>query len=79
MACGTPVITTHAGGLRDSVGEAAHLVDPHDADSLAAALERVLTDDDWADHLTWRGYLRAAELSWRETARRTAAAYRKAA
>lgn len=79
MACGTPVITTHAGGLRDSVGNAAHLVDPHDANALAEALTRVLTDEDWADELTWRGYLRAAELTWQETARRTAAAYRKAA
>jgi glycosyltransferase involved in cell wall biosynthesis len=79
MACGTPVITTHAGGLRDSVGDAAHLVDPHDVDGLAAALTKVLTDGDYADQLTWRGYLRAAQLTWQETARRTAAAYRKVA
>jgi alpha-1,3-rhamnosyl/mannosyltransferase len=79
MACGTPVITTHAGGLRDSVGDAAHLVEPHDASGLAAALTKVLTDEEYSDQLTWRGYLRAAQLSWQETARRTAAAYRKAA
>jgi len=79
MACGTPVITTNAGGLRDSVGDAAHVVDPHDVAGLARALTLVLTDQDYADELTWRGYKRAAELSWRETARRTAEAYRKAA
>jgi len=79
MACGTPVVTTHAGGLRDAVGDAAHLVDPLDVSGLAAGLTRILTDEDYADQLTWRGYLRVAELSWQETARRTAAAYRKAA
>jgi glycosyltransferase involved in cell wall biosynthesis len=79
MACGTPVVTTHAGGLRDSVGDAAHLVDPHDAVGLANALTLILTDFDYADELTWRGYKRAAELTWRETARRTVEAYRKAA
>jgi glycosyltransferase involved in cell wall biosynthesis len=79
MACGTPVVTTRAGGLRDSVGDAACIVDPHDPKALAEAIADVLTDQDWSDHLTWRGFQRAAELSWRETARRTAAAYRKAA
>jgi glycosyltransferase involved in cell wall biosynthesis len=79
MACGTPVITTNAGGLRDSVGDAAHVVDPHDVAGLAQALTLVLTDQDYADELTWRGYKRAAAHSWRETARRTAEAYRKAA
>jgi len=79
MACGTPVVTTHAGGLRDSVGDAAAIVDPHDPKALADSLTRVLTDEQYADDLRWRGFLRAASFSWRETARLTAQAYRNAA
>jgi len=47
MAMGVPVVATDVGGVRDIVvdGETGLLVPPEDADQLAAALERVLTDD----------------------------------
>lgn len=46
QACGTPVIVSRVGGLPETVreGETGLLVPPGDAEALAEALERVLTD-----------------------------------
>jgi glycosyltransferase involved in cell wall biosynthesis len=45
MACGTPVIASRAASLPEVIGDAGLLFDPHDAQALAQALERVLTDE----------------------------------
>jgi glycosyltransferase involved in cell wall biosynthesis len=47
MACGVPVVATTSPGTREIVssGDDGLLVDEHDARSVAAALQRVLTDD----------------------------------
>jgi glycosyltransferase involved in cell wall biosynthesis len=47
MACGVPVVATSSPGTREivSVGVDGLLVDRHDPEALAAALERVLVDD----------------------------------
>src|SRR5438552_18560091 len=48
MACGVPVVATSSPGTREivSVGIDGLLVDRHDRAALAAALERVLADED---------------------------------
>jgi phosphoheptose isomerase len=47
MACGTPVVGSEVGGVKYSVvdGETGYLVPARDADALADALERLLTDE----------------------------------
>ena len=46
LSAGTPAITSNFGSMREiAQGGGALLVDPRDDDDLAAALERVLTDD----------------------------------
>ena len=47
MALGRPVVTTSAGGSADVVvdGESGMLVPPRNPEALAAAIERVLTED----------------------------------
>jgi alpha-1,3-rhamnosyl/mannosyltransferase len=79
MACGTPVVASSAAAVRETVGDAAIVVDPEDVGALAAAIARVLEDPDLAARLAARGLARAARFSWAETARLTTAAYEAAA
>ena len=76
MAAGVPVVTTRAGALPEVVGDAAELVDPGDTDGLAAALQRVLTDDARRAELVERGRARATQFSWDATADGIVAVYR---
>lgn len=68
MACGTPVVTANTSSLPEVAGEAALLVDPHDAVALADAVHRVLTDRGLREDLRRRGFERAAGFNWRRTA-----------
>jgi len=79
MACGTPVITSDRGSLPEVAGDAAELVDPEDAEALAAAIARVLGDEAWRRELVRRGLANAARFSWQRTARETVAVYERAA
>jgi glycosyltransferase involved in cell wall biosynthesis len=76
MQCGTPVITSDVSSLPEVVGNAGLLVPPTDADALATALLRLLTDDMLAADLSRQGLARAADFSWDRTAQLTVAAYR---
>lgn len=69
MACGCPVICSHTSSMPEAAGDAAHLVDPRDPDALAAALDRVLTDETYRETLIRRGFRHAATFSWENTAR----------
>jgi glycosyltransferase involved in cell wall biosynthesis len=66
LAAGVPVVAADRGALPEVCGDAAQLVDPTDAEAVAAALERALDDPE-----PWRaaGPPRAAPLTWEATAR----------
>jgi alpha-1,3-rhamnosyl/mannosyltransferase len=70
MASGTPVVASNCGSVREVVGDAALLVEPTDAASITAGLERVLGDAAVAQQLRARGPARAGAFSWRESALR---------
>jgi glycosyltransferase involved in cell wall biosynthesis len=69
MASGAPVITSDRSSLPEVAGDAAVLVDPLDADALAAAMIRVVRKPDPAR--MQRGIEQARRFTWAETARRT--------
>jgi glycosyltransferase involved in cell wall biosynthesis len=75
MACGTPVVTSNNSALREVCGDAAHLVDPLDEESLAEGMLQLLGSAERRAELSQRGLKRAARFSWRETARQTRAVY----
>jgi glycosyltransferase involved in cell wall biosynthesis len=79
MQCGVPVIVGNRTSLPEVVGDAAILVDPFDVNSLAAAIEKVISDSDLRARLSVKGLARSKLFNWRETARQTLAVYRKAA
>lgn len=78
MACGTPVVASNASSLPEVVGDAGLLVEPTDAEELAQAMQRVLSDDDLRDSLRRKGLERAKKFSWPRAARETARAYDRA-
>ena len=68
MACGTPVIASSTTSLPEAVGEAAITVDPLNADQLAEAIERVVSDAALRAELRQRGLAQAARFNWTATA-----------
>lgn len=71
MACGLPVAASRRGSLPEVLGNAAVLFDPRDAEDMAAAMDRLLTDAALREHLRAEGLARASRLSWTEAAQRT--------
>jgi glycosyltransferase involved in cell wall biosynthesis len=68
MSAGVPVVATRAGALPEVCGDAADLVPVGDVEALAAAIERVLTDESHRDELVRRGQAVTARYSWAEAA-----------
>jgi glycosyltransferase involved in cell wall biosynthesis len=77
MASGTPVLTSSLSSLPEVVGEAALLVNPHDAESIADGMQQILSDTALRERLTHLGRIRASEFSWESSVRRVLAAYRE--
>jgi mannosylfructose-phosphate synthase len=73
MACGTPVVATNLGGIKDNLedGVNALLVDPSDADELSGAILAILNDQATADELSKAGLKKIrGEFSWEVIAKR---------
>jgi glycosyltransferase involved in cell wall biosynthesis len=77
MACGTPVVSSHAASLPEVVGDAAVLVDPTDVEQITDAMRLALTQPALAAQLRARGLARAAQFTWERTARETIAVYER--
>ena len=76
MASGTPVVTSRGGATEEVAGGAAVLVDPLDAESIAAGLEEAAAR---RDELVPLGLDRAAAFTWPVTAAATVAVYEEVA
>jgi glycosyltransferase involved in cell wall biosynthesis len=64
MASGLPVLTSNRSALPEVAGDAAILVDPLDAASIAAGLQQLIASDSLRKKLAEEGRKRAAEFSW---------------
>jgi glycosyltransferase involved in cell wall biosynthesis len=82
MATATPLVVSRAGAIPEVVGPeglCADLVEPGDAESLAATMARLLDDPERRARYGAAGRRRVEELfSWRAAAAATAAAYDEA-
>lgn len=78
MACGVPVVSTLSSSLVENLDGAAELVPPDDAAKLAAAMRRMLIDDEIRAERREKGLERASRYCWDRTARETLACYRAA-
>ena len=79
LACGTPVVCSHAGSLPEVVGDAALSLAPDDLPGWVDAMERILHDEALRSELRARGLARAREFTWERTARQTLAVYQEVA
>ena len=79
MTVGVPVIAANRGALPEVLGDAGLLVDATDAEQLALAMRRLLSDHGFAGHCVEAGVSRARLFRWDVMAERAAEAYRLAA
>ena len=76
MAAGAAIITSAGTATAEVADGAGVLVDPLDVAALAAAIERVVHDDQHAESLRQRARARAATFTWARSAALTVDAYR---
>ncbi len=68
MASGIPVLASQGGALRETLGEAAFVIDPCDPTQIADALVAILTDEALRQDHVAKGLARAEYFDWRTTA-----------
>ena len=78
MSLGIPVIATSRGALPELVGDAGVFIVPEDAESIVAALDRVLSDDSFAETISRLGLERSRRFQWQHTAQAIHEAFREA-
>jgi glycosyltransferase involved in cell wall biosynthesis len=64
LACGTPVLTSNTSSLPEVAGDLCVLVDPADVGSIAAGIERLLSDPALTQAAREHGPQQAARFSW---------------
>ena len=77
MACGTPVLSSSAGALRETLGDAAALLPPSEPEVWAEAMTELLQNSLRREALIRRGLAHSRTFTWERTAELTMAAYRE--
>ncbi|MEA5466113.1 glycosyltransferase family 4 protein [Leptothoe sp. PORK10 BA2] len=75
MATGTPVITSNVSAMPEVAGDAAILVNPHQADAISSAVQTLYQDPDYRNSLIQKGLKRAEQFTWKATAEKVAQVY----
>jgi glycosyltransferase involved in cell wall biosynthesis len=71
LACGRPIITSNAYGLKELAGDAALLVDPGSVEDIVKALQDVLTNNELSATLSRNALNRSRLFSWDQCAGET--------
>ncbi|MFC1808139.1 glycosyltransferase family 4 protein [Candidatus Omnitrophota bacterium] len=77
MICGVPVACSNIASLPEVVGDAAKRFDPYDVESIAFAINELLTIETLRNELIEKGLDRAAKFSWAKAAQQTYEVYEK--
>ena len=77
MEAGVPVVAVRAGATPETVGDAALLVEPGDAEGFADAMEQAAFDESVRARLIPAGKAQAANFTWERAARATLDVYRQ--
>lgn len=68
MQCGTPVVSTHGGSLKEIAGDAAEIVEANDVDSIVCGIKKVYGSEHYQKLLIEKGFVHAKKFSWEKTA-----------
>jgi glycosyltransferase involved in cell wall biosynthesis len=77
MACGTPAIIGDNTAPAWVAGNSGLRVDAAEVDSIAAGIERIVSEKAWRCQASAVGLQRAATFTWEATAAKTVEAYRR--
>ncbi len=77
MASGVPVIGSTCGAIPEVIGDAGLVFPEGDADALAEAIRRMLTDEALRERLSAAGQARVEQYSWERVAEKTHELYRQ--
>lgn len=75
MSCGCPVIASNTSSIPEVVGDAGILINPHDVNAIASALEKLLCDET-RNYYIAKGLNRAELFSWEKTAQKYTEIYK---
>lgn len=78
FSCGAPVLCAKASCFPEIAGEGADYFPADDAAAMAAAMQKVLESQDYANELRARGAERLTRFSWQRCAEETKTTYQKA-
>lgn len=76
MACGVPAIVSNVSSLPEVVGDTGLLIDPHDVDGLASAIQTLIESPGLRQQLSLKALQRSATFTWARCADQTVDAYR---
>lgn len=77
MASKVPVVTSNVSSMPEVVGNAGITVEPNDADSLAEAIEKVISDSKLRENMIKMGIKQIEKFNWQNTARKTLDVYKR--
>lgn len=69
MACGCPVVVSNAASLPEACGDAAYYIDPHNVNSIAEGINKVITDEGLKQELIQKGLKQVKMFNWDKTAK----------
>jgi len=75
FSCGTPVVTSNISSCPEVAQDAALIVEPHKPEDIAQAIERILEDKEFKRALQQKGFHRALDFSFVNTAKNTLRVY----
>jgi glycosyltransferase involved in cell wall biosynthesis len=75
MASGAPVITSNTSSMPEVAADAAYIVDPENPDSISLGIHRMITNQSLRDKNIEKGFKRASEFSWLNSARQMLKVY----
>ena len=75
MACGCPVVSSDISSMPEVIGSAGEFFNPSEPEDIAASIEKVLSDEHYAQQLVSLGDKRIKQFSWDKCAQETYAVY----
>lgn len=77
MACGVPVIASDISSLPEVVGDTGLLINPHDTEAVAQAIQGLVRNSDIRRNLSMKALARSKNFTWEQCVTQTIRAYQQ--